>query len=794
MDYLSQVQVLDPRQKQRIEGVHRGFLYQHLYAVGCLLLMSKVDGVSVIVERDEDIELLNLKKRVYIQVKTRSQAIMPSDIKDTLNSFERLREEHLSGKREELANYIIIVNQPMGPKLASLVKDGTVPSYVSIQWPGMSIPEPLEGLPPAWKSIGEAVDWCINIANQLPYTLLSSESLIWKLAGLVQLAASGSPPYSDHAFKADRCPELFEQLLIQIQSFPSSPIPYRPQINEPSLQSDQRIRIIAGFSGSGKTAWAAQAALHSGYNCIYFDTGDTPGPSIATALVRELGAKLMTSGSTPPQQIFLPGSIGIEPLRLLDTYLGQQGLNFVVVMDNAHRIPSGSLLCIIEATQHIHFVLLCQPSDSIQEVEARLFITRESLLGWSLDTLAMEVEKMGAQGTVSGLQRLLTLTAGMPLYVQSSALIAVCEFGGNIDHLCEALDSQTHTNDTLQEMILLKVFNSFPLGIQNVVAVLSLSDVGLSISEVQDILSRVLQLTKSGAASAIRKLRPSGIVQTFGNQQLKIHDAIRVLGKQHYDTFDGVLAKLALETLKDILIKALTKRRDTIRFSLLIRTFIDLGDIDTLIDLSGEEIFHEMGLGEDIFSTLKTASESETTDPKNRFWALHGLVFGAMKTGADEDKIEGWLSNMEQLLNDYELGYDETMDFLMKRMLYQASQMNGDAVFASIEQMAKRMPDSQMHQRIFRYNAAYALLKLGRFEDAEEIINDVIKDYFDALGITPEQITLKNPSEIYPLLKSSESTHEDLKHLADSLELYAITINEQNRDSGAAQVFFCKSG
>jgi len=29
--------VLDPRQLERIQSVHRGFLYQHLYAVACLL-------------------------------------------------------------------------------------------------------------------------------------------------------------------------------------------------------------------------------------------------------------------------------------------------------------------------------------------------------------------------------------------------------------------------------------------------------------------------------------------------------------------------------------------------------------------------------------------------------------------------------------------------------------------------------------------------------------------------------------------------------------------------------------
>jgi len=32
--------VLDPIQLKRIEAVHRGFLYQHFYAAGCLMLAA----------------------------------------------------------------------------------------------------------------------------------------------------------------------------------------------------------------------------------------------------------------------------------------------------------------------------------------------------------------------------------------------------------------------------------------------------------------------------------------------------------------------------------------------------------------------------------------------------------------------------------------------------------------------------------------------------------------------------------------------------------------------------------
>jgi len=53
----SPYQVLDARQIKRIEAVHGDFLYQHLYAAGCLFPAAKAGASAVVVERDEDIEI-----------------------------------------------------------------------------------------------------------------------------------------------------------------------------------------------------------------------------------------------------------------------------------------------------------------------------------------------------------------------------------------------------------------------------------------------------------------------------------------------------------------------------------------------------------------------------------------------------------------------------------------------------------------------------------------------------------------------------------------------------------------
>jgi len=80
---------------------------------------------------------------------------------------------------------------------------------------------------------------CAALAAALPFASLVPETLVWKLAGQVMSAASGTSPRADHAFRADELPDPFEQLAIQLQVFPAPPLRYRSsQDGEPELTSD----------------------------------------------------------------------------------------------------------------------------------------------------------------------------------------------------------------------------------------------------------------------------------------------------------------------------------------------------------------------------------------------------------------------------------------------------------------------------------------------------------------------------------------------------------------------------
>lgn len=762
--------VLDTAQLTRIEAVHRGFLYQHLYTVGCLLLAQAAGVDVVLIELDEDIELITEQGRIYVQVKTRSKPIIPSDISGALERFENLRKKHAEGKRNGQASFVIVVNQAPSVQLQQTINDKKLPPDVFFVWPQCPF-ERHPALPPAWESLSEATAWCTAEAEKLNFSLLSPDSLMWKLAGLAQLAATGSILNRQHAFHTKDLPTLFEQLIVQLQDFPAPPVFYRPQKMEPSLTSDERVRIICGLSGAGKTAWAAQAALHCTALCAYYDTGDLPGPALASTLVRELAAKFATPDRDDLRKILLPGASGYEALRTFDTFLAQQGVTLLLVLDNAHRVPVENLHDVLNATKCIRFILLCQPHDNVRALEAVTGLQLEALLGWDIDTVAAAVDDLGGFGTAQGYEQLRTYTGGLPLYVESAAKIAVSEYEGNVDALCAELQQQENTIETAQEIILARVYQGFDKLVQDSLAFFSLADVGLSLDEVSVLLVSSMHVSKSGAAIILKKMRATGTVEVFGNQTLKVHDAVRALGLQHLELMDIEVANNALITLKELLVESLYKTRDTSRFALLTQIYIKLNDVMTLIALSGEELFYEMGITVDILASLERASSSDTLEPVHKFWALDGLVFSELRDGLSENTAQR-LGAMEALLIEHKFDYREEIAFAMKKILYAAEHRDAREVQQLVEQVRPKLPDSE-HKRIFDYNHAIALWKLKRYKDAEVLCGTVVEDYYGLLCIRPQDVMGKNPEVLWTIINRTENIHEDLKHLADALELLA---------------------
>ena len=109
-------------------------------------------------------------------------------------------------------------------------------------------------------------------------------------------------------------------------------------------------------------------------------------------------------------------------------------------------------------------------------------------------------------------------------------------------------------------------------------------------------------------AESVRQLYPIGVVRIFSDQRLQIHDAFRLLGMRRFAAFSGELSAKTWRALKEVLLQSLETHSDTSRFRLLIRTLVELQELDTLLDVATEEWFHELGVDGGIWAALEAVS------------------------------------------------------------------------------------------------------------------------------------------------------------------------------------------
>lgn len=660
---------LDLRQLARIEAVHGGFLYQHLYAAACLFHAAQAGATHVVVENDEDVELVRPQERIYAQIKMRSAPLIFSDIEGALKRFEAIRTEHAEGRRGGGSRFAIVSNSAPGPDLAGRIETAGWPADVALVVPGSApIDSALPAPPP---SIPAAFEACRILAETLPLAILAPETLVWKLAGRIMAASGGVGPNADHSFATADLPALFEQLVIQLQDFPAPPLRYRPQEGEPGLVTDRRVRLVVGFSGAGKTSWVSQTALHTTDRLAYYDVADVAGPALASAVARELAARIFGTRGGKLGEILLPGASGVEILLAIGRQLADDGLTATVVLDNAHRVPAGDLVALINASDTIYFVLLAQPGPAVARIEATLGLQAEPLLGWSNETAAAEGASLGCHGNFETYERLLKLTGGLPLYVQNALKIAGQSYGGSVMGLCDALEARTHVVETAQELILADVFDVLGETERRAVAALSLSDVPLTQAEASEVLNRSFDIDAAAAAGAFRRLRSSGAIQVFGVDRFKIHDAMRPLGRGYLDGAGADHLRKTQEAIRDLLTASLVKENDRQRVFLLLRMFVALGNIKPLVEMATDELFHEMGYMHEIADYLVQVSTSEAVSAEDQFWALDGLVFADFKEG-DDAEVQARLDRMDALVRECKLGLTERLAVGMKRMVYAA--------------------------------------------------------------------------------------------------------------------------
>jgi hypothetical protein len=370
----------------------------------------------------------------------------------------------------------------------------------------------------------------------------------------------------------------------------------------------------------------------------------------------------------------------------------------------------------------------------------------------------------------------------MPLYVQNAVAIAAEEYDGSVARFCDELEAKTHVVETAQELILARVFDAFSNAEREGIAILSICDIPLAQKSAECLLMNALNMGASAVPALFRRLRLSGCLETYSGNRLKIHDAIRLLGKTQLVSMDQTSVRLAYVALVQVLGVALQERRDLPTLSLYLRRLAALQDVKTLVQLATDELFHELGVLPEIFGFLESAAASDSTAAQDRFWALDGLVFGDLKQGSTK-KTGLRLEAMAQLIADHGLGADERLALSMKRMNLLSVQGDAEAVAACIVEVSKLLPDKPGHLRVFRYNAAQAMFSLKRFNAVVEILAELIPEYFDVLGIDPQDLFGTNATEIRSMLDESDHVIDDVKHLADCLDLQAMAVNATGGES-----------
>lgn len=780
--------VLDSAQLLRIEAVHRGYLFQHLYAAQCLLSAGTLSARAVIVESDEDVEVRFAEKHVYVQVKYRQDVLAWSDIATTISRFEELREAHQEGGRGEEASFLIVSNAPPNNSLENRIAAEDWPTDVRIDWPDAPPKGRILPIPP--KSLLEAIEITRSMAQSLPFGTLSPDTLVWKIAGIIMLAATGESPQRNHVFKVEELPSLFEQLLMQLQDLPAPPEHYRVQQDEPNITTSDRVRLIVGHSGAGKTSWLAQSAQHAVGTLVYLDVADMPGAGLAAAIVREIAGRLFSEGNQLGQ-ILLPGASGHELLQELSRRLTNGGQSVIVALDNAHRLSSDDVKGVIDSGAGVQFVLLCRPEGQISTLENTLEITGEYLKGWAPDTVAAAAVDADCTADAAVCQRLIDLTGGLPLYVLSALSIARADYGGDLRKFCEELAGSAHTQELAQEVILGHVFDDLPDAAEEVANSLSLCDAPITREEAAAYVAGIGGPTNGAFFSALRLLLRRGLLQIFSGDKIKIHDAARVVGKDRINLLGSEQLKRHRSALHKLIQASLIEDWTPAKLSLFLRLSGEVGRLDMLVEMATDELFHEMGVWPEIEAFLERGASDLTLPPDLRIQALDGLALAGLKAGSDKTKM--WLDQMDELIEQHGLDNEEVLRVEMKRMNFLAQ--NGDRAgaehsIATLAEKVKNMPPG--HRRVYEYNAAAAELALGDSASALARIQPLIKEYYKLIGLKPEAVMGRNAPDLRPLIRGEPFQVDDIKHLGDSLDVLARALDMEGKFSPLARIHALK--
>lgn len=771
------VVTLDPAQLVRIEATHSGFLYQHLFAVAQLLTLQ--DAVSLRIETDEDVEVLTETEHLYTQVKHLKAVLQPSDIQEILSRFAALRAEHETGHRIRKCSFAIFSSSEPSASLAKARKKSDWPSDVEIVSPKGK--QELYRVP-AWTTLEDAIDWTTKAAEALPYCRLAPATLVWKLAAHVHVIATGRVYSQSHEILLTDRRALFEQIDLFTQMIPPPPDRYRAQDSEPALLGEERVRVIVGGTGSGKSSWFSMVSQHFSEK-LAFMRASSDIENVASWIVRSLVAHLSSSDTLAA--VFRPGAVATESLGLLDQLSEQKPL--LVVIDNAHLLEPLSLAQLIQASHHLRWLMMGQPGPVLSELLARLSIKGEQLGGWSIRTIAEELafHEIAANAELS--VRVRQVTEGLPLFVQSTAEIAKTDYEGDLARFLDEFERGVHSAEMPQERILaVDVIAHLSEDSRKLAALLSAVRSDLPIEIVHHIGGELLALTSQQSLSLVRTLSNWRVLRPGLAKMVGVHDAFRPALQAEFLKLDHEVREnglcLLLDSIKD---QRSNDGWSVEAFLDRLRLLVSLGDGKTVVDVvyGAVEILHEYGAIREVEVLLTEVFSIKDLSDEFTFLAADALAFMASQAGKIEDCAK-WVDLCETIAKRQTVvSPDWEARIAIKRILMAGHQ--GDFVTAKqllngYLQWAARGTEGF---RVTLYDFALAAHKAEEFTETIKVVTELIDDYFAIFGVSPDSLFGKNPEQLKVEL-NYDGREDELRHLANCLHLRGMAAVDSGRFPG----------
>lgn len=761
---------LDPRQLARIENVHRGFLYQHIYAARTLLGIRDAEALLV-VENDEDVEVLWPDRRAYVQLKVRAAGLSRAEITELLERFDALRPQHESGTRTGTPTFIVATNTR--PRLDDQ-EIAALPADVHLYYPGQPA---LEGLPVPFIDIAAGFAELETDAASIPLAGLSPESLALKLVGVMNALASG---VRNHRIASSEIGLLCDLIVEQLQSFPAPPSPYRPQRGEPELLGGPRARIVSGLSGAGKTAWASTKALSTDKPTVYFDVAGIPEENLPLSLARELTARFIDDPRQRPSLI--AGEVaGMDVLRAVVRRIAVPDALPTLVLDNIHLLDSPVVTNLARALNPVRLVMLSQPSPSLGILEAALHVETEMLAGWDDDTMAREIVERGAHADAATVTRLRRLTSALPLFVATAARLATASYGGDVADMCSAIERGTTVERTAQDQLLDRFVQTLAQAAQDAMAFLGLAEVPLTHAEALTLVRSCVGNDVTAAAQ-LRALTSAHIVQPVSGGKLALHDAFRPLALAALALLGAESAAAGRVELRNLLGQSLAQSGDVERLRLWMRLAAETGDIDTLTDVALDERIHQIGGPDIVRSTLERAVQSGRLEPAKQFDALDALAFwDAQRRGGAN--LANYVREMNTISNALDLEPRQLVNLASKEMSLAEAASDRDALEVAYQRGLAANRGDVRGRRTLAHNRSRALLKLGRLALAGSAAAALVTEYLDIFGIQLVDLPFTQPLDLSQRIPEYPYREVDMQHLADALHVLALTKRPRDRIS-----------